>query len=66
MLPFRQVKQGTRFIWTDQLDRLFQESKSLIINEIHKGVEIFDKTKPTCLATDWCKEGLGFWLFQKH
>ena len=67
MLPFRQLlKQGTRFIWTDQLDRLFQESKSLIINEIHKGVEIFDKTKPTCLDTDWCKEGIGFWLFAKH
>ena len=25
-----------------------------------------DKTKPTCLVTDWSKEGIGFWLFQKH
>lgn len=67
MLPFRELlKPGSRFAWTDQLNRLFEESKSLIISEIHKGVEIFDKTKATCLATDWSKEGIGFWLFQKH
>jgi hypothetical protein len=67
MLPFRNLlKPGTRFTWTDQLDRLFQESKTLIINEIHRGVEIYDKTKPTCLVTDWSREGIGFWLFQKH
>ena len=29
-------------------------------------MRIFDKTKPTCLATDWSKDGIGFWLFQKH
>jgi hypothetical protein len=29
-------------------------------------VEIFGKSKPTCLATDWSKDGIGFWLFQKH
>ena len=67
MLPFRNLlKPGTRFMWTDHLDHLFRESKSQIINEIHKGVEIYDKTKPTCLVTDWSKEGIGFWLFQKH
>ena len=38
----------------------------MIIKEIHSGVEIFDKSRPTCLATDWSKEGIGFWLFQKH
>ena len=37
-----------------------------IITEIEDGVRIFDKSKPTCLATDWSKVGLGFWLFQKH
>nr|KAG5706167.1 hypothetical protein BaRGS_025789 [Batillaria attramentaria] len=67
MLPFREaLKPGTRFEWTDRLNHLFEESKALIINEIHQGVEIFDKTKPTCLATDWSKDGIGFWLFQKH
>nr|KAG5712492.1 hypothetical protein BaRGS_011466 [Batillaria attramentaria] len=67
MLPFREaLKPGTRFEWTDRLNHLFEESKALIINEIHQGVEIFDKTKPNCLATDWSKDGIGFWLFQKH
>ena len=38
----------------------------MIVQEIERGVRIFDKTKPTCIATDWSKEGIGFWLFQKH
>ena len=55
-----------QFHWTDELDHLFQESKEVIIREIHEGVRIFDKTKPTCLATDWSKDGIGFFLLQKH
>ena len=43
-----------------------QTSKEVIISEIEEGVHIFDKFKPTCLATDWSKHGIGFWLFQKH
>ena len=67
MQPFRQaLKPGTPFIWNKELDNLFNESKSIIINEIEEGVRIFDKSKPTCLATDWSKTGIGFWLFQKH
>ena len=38
----------------------------MIVSEIEEGVRIFDKSKPTCLATDWSKTGLGYWLFQKH
>ena len=67
MLPFRDLlKPGKQFEWTPKLEELFTESKALIIEEIREGVEIFDKSRPTCLATDWCKEGLGFWLLQKH
>ena len=67
MQPFREaLKPGTPFIWNDELDNLFNESKSVIVNEIEEGVRIFDKSKPTCLATDWSKAGIGFWLFQKH
>ena len=29
-------------------------------------MHIFDKSKQTCLATNWLKRGIGFWLFQKH
>ena len=38
----------------------------MILDEVCKGVKIFDKTKPTCLVTDWSKDGIGFWLLQKH
>ncbi len=67
MLPFREaLKPGSQFTGTDELNDLFEESKKVIVNEIEHGVQIFDKSKTTCLATDWSKDGLGFWLFQKH
>ena len=67
MLPFRDsLKPGTAFYWDDHLDALLEESKKVIVSEIEEGVRIFDKKKPTCLATDWSKTGIGFWLFQKH
>ena len=67
MQPFRSLLQpGTKFEWTQPLDKAFQASKLAIAKEIENGVRIFDKSKPTCLATDWSKSGIGFWLFQKH
>lgn len=67
MLPFRELlKPSTPFRWGKELNDLFEESKAVIVSEIQEGVRIFDKGKPTCLATDWSKTGLGFWLFQKH
>ena len=67
MQPFRDLlKPGNMFEWNDHMDSLFNESKAKIIQEIREGVEIYDKTRPTCLATDWSKEGIGSWLLQKH
>ena len=60
------MKPGIPFHWDDTLDNRFKESKDVIISEIEEGVRIFDKSKPTCLATDWSKHGISFWLFQKH
>lgn len=51
MLPFRELlKPGTPFHWDDTLDKIFKESKEVIISEIEEGVRIFDKFKPTCLT----------------
>ena len=67
MQPFRQLlKPGTKFVWNDHLNNHFKESKRAIVKEIEEGVCIFDPAKPTCLATDWSKTHIGFWLFQKH
>ena len=67
MLPFRELlKPGTPFNWNEHLQNVFDESKLLIVSEIEEGVRIFDPKRPTCLATDWSKSGIGFWLLQKH
>ena len=67
MQPFRELlKPGKIFEWTDHMEKLFGESKDIIMREIREGVEIYDKTRPTCLLTDWSKDGIGSWLLQKH
>ena len=67
MEPFRDLlKPKSTFYWDQQLDNLFEESKKIIIQEVEHGVKIFDNTRPTCIATDWSKTGIGFWLLQKH
>ena len=67
MQPFRTLLSSKApFEWTEEHDKLFELSKRVIIKGITHGVEIFDKKRPTCLATDWSKSGIGFWLLQKH
>ena len=67
MRPFRELlKPDQPFPWTEHLDYLFRKSKVVIIDQIKQGVEIFDHTRPTCIATDWSQEGLWYWLSQKH
>ena len=67
MRPFRDLlKPKTPFNWNEDLEQAFKESKIKIIKEIENGVEIFDKTRHTCIATDWSKTGIGYWLLQKH
>ena len=54
MLPFRQsLKPGTPFKLDSELSKLFEESKSVMIEEIEEGVRIFEKFQPNYLATDW-------------
>lgn len=67
MKPFRQLlKSNVRFSWDPALEEIFQKSKLIILNQIEHGVKIFSKHRPTCLATDWSKNGIGYWLLQKH
>ena len=65
--PFRSLlKPSSPFTWSTDLQQAFDASKTEICTRIQEGVRIFDKNRLTCLATDWSKDGIGYWLFQKH
>ena len=67
MEPFRPfLSPRTKFEWSDELSQAFEASKQAIIEAIKKGLEIFDLDKPTCLRTDWSRQGIGYFLLQKH
>ena len=67
MKPFRDLlRPKNKFEWTDELDKLFLESKEVIIQAIKDGVRLFEPHRPTCLATDWSVDGIGFTLKQKY
>ena len=67
MLPFRELlKRGAQWYWDDNLDKLFTKSKAMIVQLVKNGVRSFEIGKPTCLCTDWSKDGIGFVLLQKH
>ena len=68
MAQFRELLKTKKcnFEWTDDLDEAFVQSKEVIIDAIHKGVQIYDLNKEKCVCTEWCKPRLGFILLQKH
>ena len=47
------------------MEKIFQRTKVDMIQQIEHGIKTFDCTKATCLTTDWCKNGAGFFLFQQ-
>ena len=66
MEPFRHLlKPGTPFRWSPILEEKFSEAKEMIVRCVEEGVQHFEVGRPTCLATDWSKRGLGFFLLQK-
>lgn len=66
MEPFRQLLSAKAFYWDDTLEKIFEESKKKIVALVSEGVKTFESERPTCLATDWSKTGIGFHLTQKH
>ena len=67
MLPFRElVKPSAEFEWNDNLQKLFAESKEVLIKQSVDGIRTFDTTRNTCLQTDWSKEGIGYLLLQQY
>ena len=67
MEPFRHLLSNkVPFAWSPELETAFQASKTEIVEQCTQGVRMFDPTLPTCLATDWSKYGVGYWLCQKR
>ena len=68
MAPFRELlrTKNRKFYWDETLERLFKESKRVIVEKIENGVKTFEINRTTGLATDYSKTGISFFLFQKH
>ena len=67
MKPFRDLlKTSKKFEWTEELTKAFEKSKTTIVDAMKEGVRLFEPSRPTCLATDWSIEGIGFVLKQKY
>ena len=61
MEPFRHLlSTKTPFAWSAELEAAFVASKEAIITACVEGVKTFDPSRPTCLATDWSKMGIGY------
>ena len=40
--------------------------EEISVKEIKRGVEIFEPGSPTCLRLNWSKQGIGYFLLEKH
>ena len=59
-------KENPKFVWNDQLQQAFEQSKEHIVNAVKDGIKSFDPQKLTCIQSDWSRSGIGFLLLQKH
>ena len=67
MAPFRELlRPSAAFYWDERLQKLFEEAREEIVKKVEAGVRMFEMDRITCLATDWSKEGVGFFMFQKR
>ena len=67
MAPFRHLLASKApFAWSPDLEAAFQASKEEIVRQCEFGVRTFDPSRRTCLATDWSKTGVGYWLCQQR
>ena len=60
-LPTYLLSSVTLFKWTEELNRLFEESEQIIIHEIAHGVEIFDKSRPTIMPCHRLEQ-IRYWI----
>ena len=67
MAPFRDfLKRNRQLYWDGAMDELFEWAKAKIVEKVEEGVKQFDMDGATCLATDFSRTGLGFFLLQQE
>ena len=65
--PLRHLlKPAEKWRWTEDINKVFEEARDVIANKVEEGVRLFDPKLPTGLLSDWCQEGIGHILCQKH
>ena len=60
------LKPSEQWIWDKETDDVFEEAREVIADKVEEGVRLFDPRIHTGLLTDWCQEGMGHILAQKH
>ena len=67
MAPFRELLRPLAVFYSEERQQnLFEEAREEIVTKVEAGVKMFEMDKVTCLATDWSREGVGFFMFQKN
>ena len=67
MAAFRELLQpSAEFYWDAKLQDLFEEAREEVVRKVEAGVKMFEVDRVTCLATDWSKESVGFFMLQKY
>ena len=69
MKPFRELlkpaDKGKQIYRDDNLSKLFDESKLVILKAIDDGIKTYEMGKWTCLLTYYNKTGIQFFLCRK-
>ena len=60
------LKPSEPWNWNEDINNVFEEAKRVIAEKVEEGVKLFDPGLDTGLLTDWCQDGIGHILCQKH
>ena len=67
MKPFQDlIKPNNKSTWNAELDKIFRDSKSILISMVKQGIHSFDTNRHTCIQCDWSKDGIGYVVLQQY
>ena len=65
--PLRHLLKPTeKWNWTEEIHNTFEKAKETIAEKVNEGIKLFNPQLPTGVMSDWCQDGMGFILCQKH